>query len=104
MFTIAREEGESKGRKQDRDAWGCRLSIALHPNLPRPEPQLTNDSGQSFELPPNREGSVAARDFGGPGFPSGPWARPLSPWTRNESEPHPQVLMTSAPLPRTNPV
>lgn len=43
------------------EARSCRLSIALHPESRGTEPRnTTDDSGQSFELPPNREGFASA--------------------------------------------
>src|SRR6516165_12720262 len=68
MLTNSRKEDQSRGRKQDRDARGRRLSIALHPRASRRVAETgLDDSGQSFELPPNRDGFGPRRGFGGPG-------------------------------------
>src|SRR5579859_2098320 len=48
------EGSETKGRNREaKIARGCRLSIALHPCGPNGRNQITDDSGQALDLPPN---------------------------------------------------
>src|SRR5689334_11100556 len=45
---------ETKGRNHEaKIARGCRLSIALHPRGTKGRNQITDDSGQALDLPPN---------------------------------------------------